>query len=333
MTATDVTPTPKPATKSAHGHSWLVGIGGVAVGVTLMVAFPKLHAVAGVVLLVALFHLVGIAVVLASLYSFAPARLGRLRLRWRRQPATGRAALDFGWSFGAMWGHWLFALALFAMAFGLQLEWPALWPAWFAVALLGLLCVIGGVFLRSSKRTDLASLPLVSLLRSDHDLVLDAGCGAGRTTLAISKVLGQGRVIALDRFDAAYIDGGGRVLLEHNLATAGLTERVQILPGDLTAIPLPDSHVDAAVSAHVIDHLGKNKRAGLAEIRRVLKPGGRLLMVVWVPGLMTFTLANVLCLALTSPAGWLKLAAEVGFTLRDEGTINGLWFALLERPQ
>lgn len=54
-------------TKPAHSHGWLVGLLGLAVGVTLIVWFPKLHSIAGVVLLVALFHLVGVAVVLGSL--------------------------------------------------------------------------------------------------------------------------------------------------------------------------------------------------------------------------------------------------------------------------
>jgi SAM-dependent methyltransferase len=92
-----------------------------------------------------------------------------------------------------------------------------------------------------------------------------------------------------------------------------------------------DGHFDAAVSAHVVDHLKEHKRRGLAEIRRVLKPGGRFLMVVWVPGWVTFALANVFCFALTTPAGWRKLAADVEFEIRDEGTFNGMWFAVLER--
>jgi ubiquinone/menaquinone biosynthesis C-methylase UbiE len=103
--------------------------------------------------------------------------------------------------------------------------------------------------------------------------------------------------------------------------------------GDLTQLPFPDAHFDAAVSAHVIDHLKQHKKTGLAEIRRVLKPGGRFLMVVWVPGWATFALANVFCFLLTTKAGWRKLAAEVGFSIRDEGTFNGMWFAVLERPR
>jgi hypothetical protein len=65
----------------------------------------------------------------------------------------------------------------------------------------------------------------------------------------------------------------------------------------------------------------------------VLKPGGKLLMVVWVPGWTTFTLANAFCLLLTTKTGWRRLAAEVGFSIRDEGTFNGMWFAVLERPR
>jgi SAM-dependent methyltransferase len=318
--------------KASHSHGWLVGVFGLAAGIALMVVLPKLKAVAGVVMVVALLHLVGAALVIGSLYSFAPERLNRLLARFRRR-APDDKAYDFGWSAGAMYGPWLAAAAFATVALGLQLELPTLWPAWFGVALLGVNCFVGGVLLRSSKRTDIALLPLVDFLSTEHDLVLDAGCGGGRTTLAISKVLKNGRVVALDRFDAGYISGGGRTLIERNLRIAGLTERVQIEQGDLTAMSFPDAHFDAVVSTHVIDHLKENKKKGLAEILRVLKPGGRLLMVVWVPGWVTFSLANVFCLLLTTKAGWRKFATEVGFHIQDEGTFNGTWFAVLERPR
>ncbi len=316
----------------AHSHGWLVGIAGLVAGIALMVWFPKLEAVAGVLVLVALFHLVGIAVVFGSVYSLAPDRFGRLMERFRRR-APDDAGIDFGWSWGAINGPWLATAALLTIAFGLQLEWPGLWPAWFVVALLGLISFVGGLLLRTSKRVDFATLPLVDLLQSDRDLVLDAGCGGGRTTLELSKVLGNGSVVAQDRFDAYYIDGGGRALLERNLRIAGLSDRVRIQQGDLTSLPFPDAHFDSAVSAHVIDHLKQHKKAALAQIHRVLKPGGRFLMVVWVPGWATFSLANVFCFLLTSKAGWRRLAGDVGFTIRDEGTFNGMWYAVLERSR
>jgi SAM-dependent methyltransferase len=240
---------------------------------------------------------------------------------------------DFGWSRAAYAGPWIFAAMLMVAALGLQMERPDLWGASFAAALVALNSFAGGLVLRASDRADHASLPLVHLLGSEGDLVLDAGCGAGRTTLSIAKVLRRGRIVAFDRFDARYIDGGGRALLERNLSIAGLSGRVEVVTGDLTRVPFPEAHFDSAVSAHVIDHLKQHKKTALAEIRRVLKPGGRFLMVVWVPGWTTFSLANVFSFLLTSKAGWRRLAAEVGFSLVDEGTFNGMWFAVLERPR
>ena len=240
---------------------------------------------------------------------------------------------DFGWSRPAYLAPWLIAAVLVSAALGLQLHWPECWGAWFVLALLGAGFFAGGVWLRTSDKADHAPLPLVDWLGSDGDLVLDAGCGGGRTTLAVAKVLRRGRIVALDRFDARYIEAGGRALLERNLRIAGLTGRVEIAPGDITRLPFPDGQFDSAVSAHVMDHLGPNKRTGLAELRRVLKPGGRLLMVNWVPGWAMFSLGNVFSFLLTSPAGWGELAAAAGFAIRDQGRFNGLWFAVLERPR
>lgn len=239
---------------------------------------------------------------------------------------------DFGWSRIAYAVPWFVAAALLAAAVVLELEWPALWGAWFVVAVLAINSFVGGLLLRTSDRADHAPLPLVDLIGSDGDRVLDAGCGAGRTTLALAKVLKRGTITAFDRFDARYIDGGGRALLERNLRIASLTGRVQIVTGDLTRLPFPDAHFDSAVSAHVIDHLGPHKQAALAELRRVLKPGRRLLMVVWVPGWASFAMGNVFSFFLTSKSRWRAVAADVGFRIRDEGHFNGMWFALLERP-
>jgi SAM-dependent methyltransferase len=146
-------------------------------------------------------------------------------------------------------------------------------------------------------------------------------------------VLRQGRIVALDRFDAEYIQGGGRELLERNLRVAGLAERVQIEQGDVTAMSFPDATFDAAVSAHMIDHLGPHKAAALREVYRVLKPGGRFLMVVWVPSWAMFAVANLVCLMLTRPAQWRAWAREAGFGLADEGALNGMWYAVLEKPR
>jgi SAM-dependent methyltransferase len=315
----------------AHGHTWVVGVVGLAVGLVLLFVFPSLNALSGAILLVALLHLVGGLVLLASLYAFAPRRFARVVDRLRSRGAETRAnEFDFGWSVGWMNGLWIAGAAVAAFALSLQVAFPSWWPLSVVLILLSVNFFIGNLLLRSSKHRDYVVLPMVDLLSSNEDQVLDAGCGAGRTSIALGRVLGSGNIVALDRFDASYIDDGGRSLLERNLALAGLAERVRIQPGDITEMPFEDGTFHSAVSAHVIDHLGKYKEQGLAEIRRVLKPGGKFLMVVSVPGWALFAVANVLSFRLTPKRVWREIAQRVGFSIRDEGTFNSAWYVLLE---
>ena len=186
--------------------------------------------------------------------------------------------------------------------------------------------------MRSFQGADFVVLPMVALTSGDADVVLDAGCGAGRTTVALRRGLRNGRVVAVDRFDADYIDGGGRALLERKLAAAGLMERVEVRAADLTRLPFPDATFDAAVSTNVFDHLGADKLRALAEICRTLKPGGRFLIAVWTPSWPMFAVASVFSLFLTPRAEWRRLAKAAGFVVADEGVFNYAWFALFEKP-
>ena len=90
------------------------------------------------------------------------------------------------------------------------LQFPHGWPVGSLIDLQALCFAIGRILMLQSRRTDVAILLMVRILSGEQDHILDAGCGAGRTSLAIAKVMGRGRIIAFDRFDANYIDGGGR---------------------------------------------------------------------------------------------------------------------------
>jgi hypothetical protein len=312
--------------KHKHGHMAWVGIIGVAAGAVLMIYVPSLKPIANTLFLFAGFHLVGLSVLLASIYVMGGRKLGK-RLR-----PTG-AQFDFGWAPAWIYGPWIAALIQIASAVVVLVAAPAYWPAALAGTLLAAASFAGGLVTRASGRYDAALLPAVDLLSSDDGLVLDAGCGAGRTSVALGRAFKKSRIVALDRFDSDYIEGGGRLLLERNLQLAGMTGRVRIESGDLTALPFADRSFDAAVSAHAIDHLGPQKEQGLREALRVLKPGGRLLLVVWVPGWTMFSVANVLSFSLSTKQTWRKMAASAGFTLNDEGSFNGTWFVLLKKPE
>lgn len=315
-----------------NAHGWIAGFASIAAGIALIAIFPALKGISSALLLVGLFHLVGAVVVVGSAVALAPPSVrdavARFAGRHRQAKIQG---LDFGWSAGAMNLLWLVGLALAAIAMGLQLTYPSLWPAWFLIALLAVNSFVGSSLLRTSGNPEWASLPMVNLLSSNHDRVLDAGCGAGRTSIVLSRILKDGRITAFDRFDASYIDGGGQELLKRNLAIAGIADRVSIERGDITAMPFPEATFDSAVSAHAMDHLGEGKRQGLAEVYRVLKPGGRFLMVVWVPGWTAFAMGNVFSFLLTTKRGWRRMAGEAGFTIEDEGLMNGMWWVVLKK--
>ena len=101
------------------------------------------------------------------------------------------------------------------------------------------------------------------------ETILDLGCGGGIDSILAARQTGPGgRVLALDFLPE---------MLERTAAAAaeaGL-DNVELLEGDLEAIPLQDASVDHVISNGVIN-LAPRKARVLAECARVLRPGGRL---------------------------------------------------------
>jgi len=311
---------------------WLVGALGVVSGLVLMVYVPSLKPVSNVLFLFAGFHLMGAVVLAASVYVMAGRGIFRRWSRRRDGNDATAAEYDFGWAPAWTLGPWIAALVMASAAIAVHVAAPSWWPLAFLLTLLAASSFAGALITGSSTRPDHAVLPMVDLLSGDSDLVLDGGCGAGRTTVALGRALKKGRIVALDRFDSDYIEGGGHALLERNLRLAALDKRVEIRQGDLTNLPFPDCTFDSAVSAHAMDHLGPQIVQGLREMLRVLKPGGRFLLVLWVPSWAMFAIASVLSFFLTGKREWKQLANRAGFQIRDQGHFNGFWFLLLEKP-
>ncbi|MEU6151907.1 methyltransferase domain-containing protein [Actinosynnema sp. NPDC047251] len=97
--------------------------------------------------------------------------------------------------------------------------------------------------------------------------VLDAGCGAGATAAALRD---RGAVVA----------GFDRSTKMVELARRRLGDDVDLRVADIAApLPYPDAAFDDVVASLVLHYL-EDWSAPLAELRRVLKPGGRLIVVV-----------------------------------------------------
>jgi SAM-dependent methyltransferase len=103
----------------------------------------------------------------------------------------------------------------------------------------------------------------------EGEIVLDLGSGGGIDVILSAKRVGPtGLAYGLDMTDEML------ALAERNARAAGVTN-VQFLEGVIEDIPLPAESVDVVISNCVVN-LSTDKAAVLAEIARVLRPGGRL---------------------------------------------------------
>lgn len=106
-----------------------------------------------------------------------------------------------------------------------------------------------------------------------EDFILDVGCGGGRTVNRLAKLATDGKVIGLD-----FSESSVKISTQTNrdFIKAG---RVEIRQGSVSAIPFCDDSFDLVTAVETY-YFWPDLNADLREIRRVLKPGGRLLLVV-----------------------------------------------------
>jgi SAM-dependent methyltransferase len=123
-------------------------------------------------------------------------------------------------------------------------------------------------------------------------VVVDVGCGTGRALPALRAAVGDaGVVIGLDLTPQMLDVARAR----------GRAERASLLLGDARRLPLRSGCVDGVFAAGLVMHL-PDPQAGLAELARVTRPGGRL--------------------ALFHPSGRAALAARRGRKLRPDEPLS-----------
>jgi SAM-dependent methyltransferase len=112
--------------------------------------------------------------------------------------------------------------------------------------------------------------------------VLDLGCGEGRHAFeayrrgasVVAVDWGVSEVETTKRWLGAIAEAG-----EAGRAGDGTAARYEVVRGDLLALPFPDASVDRVIASEVLEHIPDDVTA-MAEIFRVLKPGGRVAVTV-----------------------------------------------------
>ncbi|HEU5160575.1 MAG TPA: methyltransferase domain-containing protein [Streptosporangiaceae bacterium] len=152
---------------------------------------------------------------------------------------------------------------------------------------------------------------------SPGDHVLDLGCGAGRHAFEVYRR--GANVVAFDRdagelaevatmFDAMRVAGD---------APEGAAARV--VRGDALRLPFPAGSFDKVIAAEVLEHIPDDMSA-MAELLRVLRPGGRLAVTVpsWLPERICWALSEDYH---TAPGGHVRIytRAELEAKLKSLG--------------
>jgi len=136
--------------------------------------------------------------------------------------------------------------------------------------------VLGLISLGREKKFRQAALELVEIQPGMN--MLDVGCGTGSLTITAKQKEGaDGQVVGID-------PSSNMVNLARDKAKkAGAKIDFQV--GVIEKLNFPDDNFDLVFSSLMMHHLPDDlKLAGLGEVHRVLKPGGKLLIIEIDPG-------------------------------------------------
>lgn len=105
---------------------------------------------------------------------------------------------------------------------------------------------------------------------ADGEKILDVGCGAGSLTFALAEAAKVGRITAID-FSPVFVEATTR---------RNADPRISVLQADACDLPFEDGAFDRALALLVL-HFVPDAGKAIAEMRRVVRPGGVVGAVVW----------------------------------------------------
>ena len=114
-----------------------------------------------------------------------------------------------------------------------------------------------------------------------RERVLDVGCGLGLFLIGAAKRLSTGRAVGIDKWQQEDLSGNTAAGTLSNAMIEGVADKVEVHTGDARKLPFPDASFDVVLSSmalHNIYNAGERQTA-VREIARVLKIGGRVLIV------------------------------------------------------
>jgi demethylmenaquinone methyltransferase/2-methoxy-6-polyprenyl-1,4-benzoquinol methylase len=110
------------------------------------------------------------------------------------------------------------------------------------------------------------------LLSSNPKQILDVATGTGDFAITSYEILKADKITGID------ISDGMLAIGRQKIEKAGLQKNIELLKGDSEAILFDDNSFDAVTVAFGVRNF-ENLEKGLSEIKRVLRPGGKLIVL------------------------------------------------------
>jgi ubiquinone/menaquinone biosynthesis C-methylase UbiE len=169
----------------------------------------------------------------------------------------------------------------------------------------GFLGRLSGFFFRINLEGIEWTINLLAIQPTDH--VLEIGFGPGHGIQQVARLAAQGRVAGVD-FSETMLQQASR-----RNAVAIAAGLVELRLGDASALPYPDDAIHKVFATNVV-YFWKDPLANLQELRRVMKPGGRLaLYVISKDDLIKFKVTQTGVYQLYTGEDLVRLLAQAGF--------------------
>jgi arsenite methyltransferase len=160
-----------------------------------------------------------------------------------------------GWHSGSIWPYVAAAFLTACAGFGLYASLRGKFVVWAEL--------LDGLSLRGDER------------------ILDLGCGRGAVLLMAAQHLTTGRAVGVDIWRKQDQSGNAEDATHRNAVAEGVSERIELHTADMTSLPFAGDSFDVIVSSVAIHNIktGTGRDRAIDEAVRVLRPGGRMLIV------------------------------------------------------
>ncbi len=121
-----------------------------------------------------------------------------------------------------------------------------------------------------------------SLNLQGNERVLDVGCGRGLLLIGAAKKLTRGgKATGIDLWSQQDLSNNQAVFTKENAELERVSDRIQIISGDMTNMHFEDNSFDAVIASMAIHNVptAEKRNVTIQHISRVLKPGGQVALL------------------------------------------------------